>query len=993
MLGSMTVQIGADISKLTRKLAQGSTQVAAFARSARQAGSTLSNSFQQAESRVSRLTQRTQYYASELSRTFLNAGRYVQRFGDEVYHTDQDIDSLHGSMQRLSHEVSDTSRTFRNTSSSLSQLRGEITNTERNTRRLGSSMSGLGSLIGRMSRSSSSLGTLPAYLERATEEGQGLMRVLLSLSPALVPIGAVATTSVMGLASSFVAAGAGAAGFAAVAIPNLSSIFDAQEQINKAQKKYDEAVTSEDKAEALKELRAIYGGLNRDQLKAVKSLQEFKSFYSSFAKDFQKPVLQAFTKSLTIVRSLLEKLKPAIQGAAQGILTLLDAFDRSLKTKDLQNFFQFLKQNAGNSLVAWGKAFGNILRGLLNLMVAFSPVVNDMQNGLVRLTQRFVEWSSRLQDSKGFQQFIEYSKQNLPAVKHLFVGLIELFVNFVKVLAPIGAVVLDLINVFIKLTNQFLTTNPVMAQVAIVASQIGTAFLLLAPIIVKVISSVTTLVGWLKPLITGVTQSSSVLTALRTAFSVLTGPIGLVITAITTFISVLVTLYHKNEEFRTKVNRIWQAIREVITQVIQAVSQYVMQVTDRLKTFWDRNQNDFMKITDRAWNMIGKIVNTAMDLIMSIFKFVYPVLEKVVQGAWNSIKGIINGATKAIMGIIDIFSGLLTGNFSKMWKGIMNLFSGAIQFIWNLWTLSFYGRIIKVAGLLVNGLKSTILSGLNYLKTSFSTFISNVWGVVSGGFRNISSIIGNTMSTIRSIVSSILSSIRQVFSTGLSGIANLTRSVFSGIWNAVKSMASGIASSATSAFYSMKSGIQGAISGLGSLISGTFRAIINYLKGINLRSIGRNILNGLVNGFWDKVNYLTRSVTSIANWVKDAFYRLFDIHSPSRWMRDEIGENMILGWMRGIEQMKGRVLTTSQKMGEWMKPDVPHVQLGYDTPAVCKLHTAHTEKKLLQLSADSIAAPQIHVQVRNEADMEVIRTHVETEGARDGLVRTIFEGR
>ena len=71
----------------------------------------------------------------------------------------------------------------------------------------------------------------------------------------------------------------------------------------------------------------------------------------------------------------------------------------------------------------------------------------------------------------------------------------------------------------------------------------------------------------------------------------------------------------------------------------------------------------------------------------------------------GNIKGVITGAISVIQGVIKVFSGLLTGNFGKMWEGIKQIFSGAIKVVWNAIQLSFFGKILGGAKALGAGLK------------------------------------------------------------------------------------------------------------------------------------------------------------------------------------------------------------------------------------------------------------------------------------------------
>src|SRR5699024_2280726 len=55
----------------------------------------------------------------------------------------------------------------------------------------------------------------------------------------------------------------------------------------------------------------------------------------------------------------------------------------------------------------------------------------------------------------------------------------------------------------------------------------------------------------------------------------------------------------------------------------------------------------------------------------------------------------------------------------------------------------------------------------------------------------------------------------------------------------------------------------------------------SFLKDINLFEIGKNIIQGLIDGIQEKWNDLKQSVSNIANNVKGIFTGNMDINSPS----------------------------------------------------------------------------------------------------------------
>ncbi|MGY3718882.1 phage tail protein, partial [Sutcliffiella cohnii] len=97
----------------------------------------------------------------------------------------------------------------------------------------------------------------------------------------------------------------------------------------------------------------------------------------------------------------------------------------------------------------------------------------------------------------------------------------------------------------------------------------------------------------------------------------------------------------------------------------------------------------------------------------------------IIKSIWGNIKGVITGALDIIMGAVKLFSGLLTGDFSKMWEGIKQMFFGAIEFIWNLWNLSFFGRITKGVVGFVKTFSTSLRNGWTNAINGIKTFVSN----------------------------------------------------------------------------------------------------------------------------------------------------------------------------------------------------------------------------------------------------------------------------
>ncbi|WP_212685868.1 hypothetical protein, partial [Salmonella enterica] len=79
--------------------------------------------------------------------------------------------------------------------------------------------------------------------------------------------------------------------------------------------------------------------------------------------------------------------------------------------------------------------------GLINLLVAFEPIGQTVVDKMLELSESFAQWSSTLDENQAFQSFLDYVSANTPAVLSLISGFIDLIINVVTALAPLGSAV------------------------------------------------------------------------------------------------------------------------------------------------------------------------------------------------------------------------------------------------------------------------------------------------------------------------------------------------------------------------------------------------------------------------------------------------------------------------------------------------------------------------------------------------------------------------
>lgn len=679
----------------------------------------------------------------------------------------------------------------------VNELSLAIQETEKHVMKLGRD-SGLVDFEVEVKKSTDAMDKLRDVVMDATVVGKAFKLSLIGLAPAAVPVLASVTTATMGLVSSLGAATAGVVGFATVAIPNLMQVFEAQDEINKAQDKYDKAVTEKEKAKALQELNQIYDGLNKNQLEAVKSLQEFKSYFDELRSSFEAPVLNIFTQSLKTLQTVLEAFRPAIDSSVEAVQNLLNSFDQSLQTKDVESFFGFLAMRAGPALEAWGKSFGYIFRGVGNLMVAFNDEGIRMEKGLVNLTKRFSEWAAGLKESESFKAFIDYSNRNTPVFLQLLGNLWTILKNTFQFLAPLGEEMLSILT--------FLT------GLAAKASEVAKEFSKWEGFVPLINGIIAAIIAYNVAI-----RAQAVATGLMTNAQKLLNavmrlnPIALVVALLIGLGVALYTAYKKSETFRNIVNGVWDSVKSkaqevfgflkpYIDQAISAVVGFARDKLTQLKTFWEQNGDQILQATKNVYSFISSFIQSSLRVVMAIFQFVFPFVLALVKSVWGNIQGVINGALNMIMGLVKIFAGLFTGDFKKMWEGVKQLFSGAVQFIWNFVQLHMFGKLLSLGKIFASGF-SKLISGLwSGLKSLFSKGVNTVKDFLVNGFN-----------TMKSKASTILTNMKNDATKIFDNLVDAAKKLPGRIGDGLKSMASKVGDGVKAVGNKMATGLENVI--------------------------------------------------------------------------------------------------------------------------------------------------------------------------------------
>lgn len=282
----------------------------------------------------------------------------------------------------------------------------------------------------------------------------------------------------------------------------------------------------------------------------------------------------------------------------------------------------------------------------------------------------------------------------------------------------------------------------------------------------------------------------------------------------------------------------------------------------------------------------------------------------------ETLAPIMTAVTEAVTGLVEKFNAL-----SPTGQKIALVVAGIAAAIGPL--LMVIGTLITSIGSIIT-LFSTVAPVIAGVAGPIAIAIAAVAALVAGGI-----LLYKNWDTVKAKAIELKNKLVQMFNqmkSGISNAMNTARNTMSNVWNNIKSSVSNTVSSIVSTvrnrFQDMVSAAQNRMNSVLSTIRGVWNNVMGFFRGINLYSIGRNIIQGLINGVKGMAYSLINSVKGVVNGAVEGAKRLLGINSPSRVFM-EIGEFTGEGFALGIDSMTKAVSKAGQAMADSSIPELP----------------------------------------------------------------------
>jgi phage-related protein len=263
--------------------------------------------------------------------------------------------------------------------------------------------------------------------------------------------------------------------------------------------------------------------------------------------------------------------------------------------------------------------------------------------------------------------------------------------------------------------------------------------------------------------------------------------------------------------------------------------------------------------------VVAGVLGAVLPLVSTLISQLAPIITNLVTTVLPPIVSIFGNIISAIAPLITLLANLLIPIIQALLPVVVTVF-GVIANVITA-AMQIVQGIIEVVTGLISGNWDQVWTGIQNI---FGGIWNTIVALVSGAIQTIASVIGAWISVAAGFVSSVLGNISLFFSD---------------TWTNITNGVSGFISGFIQFFIDLPGKIMGALAGAGTW----------------LLDVGKNIVQGLIDGVSGMVGDAVKSVTDIGGAMVDGVKGFLGIHSPSRVFKTQVGMMVGAGLIEGLD--------------------------------------------------------------------------------------------
>lgn len=320
---------------------------------------------------------------------------------------------------------------------------------------------------------------------------------------------------------------------------------------------------------------------------------------------------------------------------------------------------------------------------------------------------------------------------------------------------------------------------------------------------------------------------------------------------------------------------LWNGIKSTISSIVDSIKDAIMSRFGVL-IYGIRNAFIHMKLfLSTLWENLGKIAGQMFEILKNIILAPVLFVTSMISGGWEEAKN----------NMIAVWNNILEAG-ANIWSSIQAIFDSFLlntkMAFLNVWT-----GIKTALSYIWTTISETAVNVFNGIVAYFVETWQNIKQTAIDSWESTKAAVAETWQNMKQGAIDLWNSVKQYFadlwqSTKENAI-NTWKSIKQGVadaWentkDAVVNTAKNIVKGAAQAWEDLKTGVSNAVES----VKNTF----DKIRQIDLLQIGKDIINGLINGITSKIEDVKNAVKDIAGSITGKIKDILNIHSPSRVM-------------------------------------------------------------------------------------------------------------
>ena len=326
---------------------------------------------------------------------------------------------------------------------------------------------------------------------------------------------------------------------------------------------------------------------------------------------------------------------------------------------------------------------------------------------------------------------------------------------------------------------------------------------------------------------------------------------------------------------------------------------------------------------------LNALVKTTTTLIKgNLIPAVLNILRALPGAAVTLLQALIPGGMQNLTtNIVTNFTTFMTAQFPMLMENGTQMINQMITGF-----LSGLPSFVATAGSLITQVLTTIAAALPTMLQSGTDILLNLVMCI---MTALPSLITTAGQIVQNLLTALMAALPSLLSTGMSFIMNLASGLLASLPNIISSATTVVTNLLTTLASHLPDLLAQGISMIGQLVAGLIsmipdvisaavdigRGILNTIGEVDWISLGKNVIDGIINGIKNAAGSLFDALKDLASKALQAAKDALGIASPSRKFRDMVGKFIPAGVAKGVLQNLGLVKSAVRKMSDLAEDD------------------------------------------------------------------------